>query len=497
MTGSIGGELIRQYARRNAVVLIAQILIAAKSLVLTPLLVKTFGTEVYGAYVLLVGFTGFMFGISGFGAGYRFSRHAPSTQDFAWRRSLFCGALLFNLITVTAIAAALLPTHPLLEAVLLKRRFPFPIGPVVLLLIAQTVLHHFTNYFRYTHRIRAYVLISTAAAYAFMAAIYLIGRTGGYLDISQIILLQAGSLVMIAPIAVIFAARELWFRGGILQGYDLRDDLRVGLPVVAMFVVDYALSNSDRLLVGMFDTMESVGAYSAAYVVGTAAIIVPKSLGVAVPALLARAEDSANPSDVSLLMSVSMRTVLLFSIPFVVGTAVYGWEVLALLTTDEVADLAYPATITLAAAIVFYGLFTARGFLLYVKQRTVALFRATAAAAGLNLALNIAVLPFYPNILVPAFTTLAAYVAADLIARHATAKDDVPRVPMSFLFRVIAASASIAAFRPFVAASGSSAVLLACVIASGLLYLGLLVAFGAIPRHGLSAVLRLPGATSR
>ena len=385
MSDSIGHELIRTYVRRNAIILIAQILIAARGLVLAPLLVKTFGTGVYGTYVLLVGFTGFVFGISGFGAGYRFSRHAPSTEDLAWRRSLFCGALLFNLITVTAIAAALLLTHPLLEAMILKRRFAFPIGPVVLLLISQTVFHHITNYFRYTHRIRTYVLISTAAAYAFMAVIYLTARAGVYLDVGQIILLQTGSILLVAPIPIILAARELWFPGGILERYDLREDLRVGLPVVAMFVVDYALSNSDRLLLGVFHTVESVGAYNAAYVVGTAAIVVPKALGVAVPPLLARAEDSSNRSDVSLLMSVSMRTVLLFSVPFVAGTVVYGWDVLALLMTDEVADMAYPAAVAVAAAIVFYGLFTVHGFLLYVKQRTVALFGATAAAAGLNL----------------------------------------------------------------------------------------------------------------
>ena len=488
MSDSIGHELIRTYVRRNAIILIAQILIAARGLVLAPLLVKTFGTGVYGTYVLLVGFTGFVFGISGFGAGYRFSRHAPSTEDLAWRRSLFCGALLFNLITVTAIAAALLLTHPLLEAMILKRRFPFPIGPVVLLLISQTVFHHITNYFRYTHRIRTYVLISTAAAYAFMAVVYLTARAGGYLDVGRIILLQTGSILLVAPIPIILAARELWFPGGILERYDLREDLRVGLPVVAMFVVDYALSNSDRLLLGVFHTVESVGAYNAAYVVGTAAIVVPKALGVAVPALLARAEDSSNRSEVSLLMSVSMRTVLLFSVPFVAGTVVYGWDVLALLMTDEVADMAYPATVAVAAAIVFYGLFTVRGFLLYVKQRTLALFAAAAAAAGLNVGLNVVLLPFYGNILVPALTTLAAYVVAYLIVRHATAKDDVPTLPPWFLIRVVAASASIVAFRPLVAASGSPGVLAACVIGSSLLCLGLLVAFGVIPKHVLSAV---------
>ena len=493
MADTFGRELIRTFARRNALVLIASTLIAAKGAVLAPLLVKTFGAEVYGTYVLLVGFTGFLLGISGLGAGYQFSRHAPSTEDFAWRRSLFIGALLFNLVTVAVIASALLPLHPLLEVVLLKRRFLFPVGPVMILLITQTVFHHFTGYFRYTHRIRAYVLTTATSAYAFIAITFLIGRTSGNLDIGQIVLLQAGSMLVVIPFLVALAARELRFPGGIVDRYDLRADLRVGMPVMAMFVVDYALSNSDRLILGIFDTLEMVGTYNVAYVVGTAAIIVPKSLGVAVPALLARAADSSQPTDVRRLMSVSMRTVLLFSIPFVAGTVVYGWEVLALLTTDEIADLAYPATVVLAAAVVFYGLFTVRGFLLYVRQRTIALFAASAASAAVNIALNVVILAFYRNVLVPALTTLVAYVVAYLISRHATSKDDVPRVPPSFLFRVLAASAGIGALRPFVATSDSPAVLILCVIGSGLLYLCFLVLFGAIPQHALSGVFRRPG----
>lgn len=490
--GGIGRELIRTYVRRNALVLISHVLTAARGFVLLPLLVKTFGADVYGTYGLLVGFTGFVLGISGFGSGYLFSRHAPSTHDLAWRRSLFCGPLIFNLITVAAMCAALLPTHPLLETVLLKRRFSFPVGPIVLLLISYTVFSHFTNYFRYTHRIRTYVFTTTAASYAFIAAIYLVERLHGSLGVGQIVLLQAVAIILVAPFPILFATRELWFSGRTLRRYHLRDDLRVGLPLVAMFVVDYALSNSDQLLLAMFGTVDSVGAYRAAYVVGTAAIMIPKSLGVAVPALLARAEDSTGATDVRSLLDVSARTVLLFTIPFAAGMVFYGREVLALFTTEEVADQSYPAGIAAAAAVVFYGLFRVRGFLLYLKKRTVALFAATAAAAGLNVALNVAILPFYPNIIVPALTTLAAYVAAYAIVRHATAKDDVPTIPAAFLIRVAGASAAIGAFRPFVSASPSPAVLVACVIGSGLLCLGLLIAFRAIPPQIFSAVFRSP-----
>lgn len=490
--GGIGRELIRTYVRRNALVLSSHVLTAARGFVLLPLLVKAFGADMYGTYGLLVGFTGFVLGISGFGSGYLFSRHAPSTHDLTWRRSLFCGPLIFNMLTVVAICVALLPTHSLLETVLLKRRFSFPVGPIVLLLISYTVFSHFTNYFRYTHRIRTYVLTTTAASYAFIAAVYLIERIHGVLGIGQIVLLHAASIILVAPFPILLATRELWFSGRTLRRYHLRDDLRIGLPIVAMFVVDYALSNSDQLLMAMFGTVDSVGAYRAAYVVGTAAIMIPKSLGVAVPALLARAEDSTGATDVRSLMDVSARTVLLFTIPFTAGMVFYGREVLALFTTEDVADQSYPAGIAAAAAVVFYGLFRVRGFLLFLKKRTVALFAAAAAAAGLNLALNLAILPFYPDIVVPALTTLAAYVAAYAIARHATAKDDVPTIPAAFLIRVAGASVAIGAFRPFVSASPSPAMLIACVIGSGLLCLGLLIAFRAIPPRMFSAVLRSP-----
>ena len=317
--GGIGRDLIRTYIRRNALVIVGHLLTAGRAFLLLPLLVKTFGIDVYGTYALLVGFTGFVFGISGLGSGYLFSRHAPSTHDLSWRRSLFCGALTFHFVTVIAVAIMLLPMQPLLETVLLKNRLSFPVGPIVLLLVSQMIFGHFTNYFRHTHRVRTYVLTTTAASYAFIAAIYLLERLRGSFGIDQIVLLHAVSILVVASVPIVLAARELWFSGPVLRRYRLRADLRLGLPVVAMFVVDYALSNSDQLLLAMFGTVEGVGAYRAAYVIGTAAIMIPKSLGVAVPALLARAEDSTSAADVRGLMDVSARTVLLLTVPFAAG----------------------------------------------------------------------------------------------------------------------------------------------------------------------------------
>ena len=476
-------DLIRTYARRNALVLGGQIAVAVKGFLMVRLLVMAFGTEEYGIYVLLIGLVGFVLGISSLGAGYRFTRHAPSTDDRSVRRTLFYGAFLFNLVAVAALSAALLVTHPLLERLLLKGRFPFPIWPVVLFLVAQTLLHHYSNYFRHTHRVRVFVLMTTADAYLFMALVYLFARADGGLSAGRVLMLQAAVAAAVAAVPILLAAREMKYPHGLVERYDVRADLRLGLPVVAMFVVEYALSNSDRLVLAVFAPLESVGAYHVAYVLGTVAIMIPKALGVAVPALLARAADTAGPDQVRRLMSVSLRVVLVFTVPYAVGTAVYGWDVLALFTTRQIANAAYPATVAAAVAIVFYGLFTVRGFLLYVKQRTVALLVVSATAAGVNLVLNVALLPIYPSILVPALTTLAAYAVADAIARRATASDEGPKVPVSFLIRVGAASAGIAAFRPFVGASSSPVVVMACVAASGLLYLALLVAFGAVPRN--------------
>ena len=486
-------ELIGTYIRGNSLVLISQLLIAMRGVVLVPLVVKTFNAEVYGAYVLLISMVGFAIGLSSLGAGYQFTRHAPSTDDLARRRSLFLGALLFNLITIAALGSALLPAHPLIEIVLLKRKFPFPVGPVVLLLFSQTVLHHYANYFRYTHRTRTFVLATTVQTYLFIAIVFLISRLGSAVSVGQLILLQAASLALVAPFLVVAATREMWFRGPLLKTYNVRTDLRVGFPVVGMFVVDFALSNSDRYVLAAFHTVESVGAYNVAYVVGTIAMLVPKSLGVMVPALLARAEDNGGAAEVGRLLGFSIHAVLLFSVPFVVGAAVYGWEVLALLATAEIADAAYPAMVAAAVAVVFYGQFTVRGFLLYVKQRTVALFIMSAAAAVLNLALNFAILPFYQNILVPALTTVAAYVLADGIGRRATANDQVPKVRISFILKVAIASLGIAAFRPIVAMSDSAAVLFGCVAGSALLYFILLFVLRVVPREAVSSLRMLRG----
>ena len=92
---SVNKKLFNKYA----VTFIGHIFIFISGLLIIPIIVKTSGTQVYGAYVVIISFLSIFSGIYSFGAGFTVKRFLPSIDDRNERASVFYPQFYFNILS--------------------------------------------------------------------------------------------------------------------------------------------------------------------------------------------------------------------------------------------------------------------------------------------------------------------------------------------------------------------------------------------------------------
>jgi O-antigen/teichoic acid export membrane protein len=82
---------------------------------------------------------------------------------------------------------------------------------------------------------------------------------------------------------------------------------------------------------------------------------------------------------------------------------------LALYTTQDVADAAWPVIPVIAAASCVYGLFLIKANIAFIRLRTDLLFRVNSASVIVSLCLNVVLLLLFPHVTMAAVAALVAY----------------------------------------------------------------------------------------
>jgi O-antigen/teichoic acid export membrane protein len=193
-------------------------------------------------------------------------------------------------------------------------------------------------------------------------------------------------------------------------------------------------------VVTAFISITAVGYYNSAYAMGSLIVLLPKISGVVLPPLLSKAVDSANEAEARQMVNYTVKGFLIAAIPFVVGSAVMSKSLLTLLANAEVAANAFLVTPIVALGTLFYGLNIIMSNVLFVRLKTVVIFKLNAVAAMMNLGLNLLIFYYFPNILVAAVTTLFSYLLVFIIMYRVTAADWPIDYDLKLIMKSVAAS---------------------------------------------------------
>lgn len=470
----------KSFIKDNAVVLSGHILIYLKGIILLPILIKSVGVTVYGGYTLVIATLGFLFGISSFGAGFRCKRFLPSSVEKSVRQLLFYPQFLFQVAGIIGLSLLALSFNPLIERHL--HDFRLAIWLVPLYLLAMTIWSQSTDYFRYTNRMAYFNYSTVVHAYAFIGAVLLILSLKLKLTVNLLLASEVMVMFFISIPLSIKMLGEIGLRPCFYKIRQLAEDLKLGFPLVLSYLVDFILSGSDRYLIAVFISITAVGYYNPAYTLGSLIMFFPRVSGVVLPPLLSRAVDNGREDEARKMFDYTLKGFLLIAIPFVAGSYVLSEPLLTLFANAEVASNAVLVTPIVAIGALFYGLTTILNNIFFVQMKTKVMFKISAAAAILNVLLNLIFLYYFRNVAVAAVTTMVSYFAVFIFAYKIVKKDwPVDFHPVVIIKSVIASLFMVALlFWVSSKVGGGNSVAMLC----GELILGIIVYFGVLMALG-------------
>jgi O-antigen/teichoic acid export membrane protein len=415
------------------------------SLLLMPVVIKAAGADTFGAFVVLN--TLFTLTAQAFtlGAGYKCRRQLPAAETPAARTALFVPNASLQLLMYAAGALVLWLVLPPLHRLLLKDA-PAVAGWVVPLAFGATYLNMLSDdYFRYTHRLKFVALAGGARAVCYAAFVIPLALHADSLTAGQLLAAQAVATLLPAAGLWLIIAREIPLRFRLETWAQHRWDIAFGLPLLTAVLVENLLATSDRYILAALLTPAHVGAYAAAFAVGSLILIVPKVVSAVLPAALSQEVDQGRRAGAVSLFSHVLELYFLLAIPFLAGSFLLARPVLLLLGNAEVAALGGPAVPLVALGSILYGYTWIIYSSLFVEMDTRLWFRANAAAAVVAVLLNLALVFFFRRIEAAAVAMLASYALSTIIIERQRSHEWPVRVRAAILVKGFLATALMSA----------------------------------------------------
>ncbi|WP_165792338.1 polysaccharide biosynthesis C-terminal domain-containing protein [Thalassospira lohafexi] len=478
---------------------LTQFLVSFRGLIIMPIIVKTAGDSVFGAYVLLSSIVVFISGISSFGTNYTFRRELPSTDTGRQRCALLMPPLTFRIFSTAAFATLLYFGSPGLFG-MFGESIPFSPEYLVIWLLGLLFQEKATDYYRYTSRFGIYNLLTLGQIYIHIGAIIGVVLFWHDLSLDTLLLLQGSSLVILSlPTLVLGVFRETGLSWPQCNWRNFWTDARLGLPLTGEFIVDFLVAFGDRYLIGLFLSLAAVGQYQSSYALAGLLAFLPKVLGSVLPPPLCRLWDDKKHQQAEQLVSNALRLFLIIAIPFMVGALIIGPSVVAALTTPEMAFAGRWAVALIAIGMLFYGIIILLSSVAFVTRQTSVIFTANLIAIVGNVALNLVFLSIWPTVTVPAAVSAIVYGIAFSYALYKVRKHFSISFHWSSLIRSILATLVMSAvlcltgYTPGTIGSTDILVLGLTVFAAMVSYFAVFLVIGGLPavdRAALAILIR-------
>lgn len=222
--------------------------------------------------------------------------------------------------------------------------------------------------------------------------------------------LDATNALSLSLIAAIFA----FVVGALWQHKFLPDPIRLHLPVFhdrewlvtalpLLLIVGLNLISSriDIIMLGMLSDVENVGVYSAASRIADVIVFGLVSANAVVAPMIARLHSTGRHQELQKMVRLAAKGIFLFTVPVALLVMVFGREILALFGAGF--SEGYPVLAILVGGQIVNALAGPVGYLMSMTGHQEKAAKMVALSAGLNLLLNV--------ILIPSFGMIGAAVA--------------------------------------------------------------------------------------
>ena len=259
----------------------------------------------------------------------------------------------------------------------------------------------------------------------------------------------------------------------------LREYLRFSIPLTPNMAIMWVIILSDRYIISYFMGVAATGIYNAAYAIGGYASSLMMPIGVVLYPTIAKLYDEENLSETRNYLNYSVKYFMMIAIPSAFGLSILAKPILQILTTPEFVPGAV-IVLFIASGVVITAFYQIGEYIILLAKKTRLLVMLLGISAGLNIILNIILIP-QQGILGAAIATLIAYVVLGISTLLISRRYLKFHISLAFIIKSTVSSVIMALSIWLINPESMASVVIAA-FAGVLIYFGILLALKGLSR---------------
>lgn len=218
----------------------------------------------------------------------------------------------------------------------------------------------------------------------------------------------------------------------------LKSYLKYGVPLTLNSAILWIIHSSDRYMISYFMGVTAAGIYSASYRLGDYTSFFLMPIGIVLFPTITKFYNEENLNEVKTYLKYSLKYLMIITIPSAFGLSILAKPILKILTTPEF--ISGSAVIPfIAFGAVLFSFYQICVYIIHLVKRTELTVRLLGISAGLNILLNIILIPRM-GIIGAAIATLVAYGVLGILTVVVTRRYLKFNLNISFMLKSIFSS---------------------------------------------------------
>jgi len=464
------------FMQRIGLVGITNILIALSSLILLPIITKSFSIGDYGVWVQFNTTIALIPNLATLGLPYTMVRFLSAEKNKKKIQESFYSITIMVFASSFVISTIMFFFSKDIASTLFNNDVNLTILLSIIIFLAclNSLLLNFFRTLQQMKRYSIFLLIQTYLG-VFIVSYFAINGLGIYMAaLGLLIATLITFFIMITFIISNIGVKIPKFR-------NIRKYLSFGIPTIPGNLSSWVVDSSDRYIIGIFLSTVFVGYYSPGYTLGNIIIMIVAPFSLLLPSILPGFYDNGEIEKVKTFLRYSLKYFFLIAIPSTFGLSLLSKPLLMLLTTPEIALNGYIITPFIAVSALIYGAYAIISNVLILEKKTKILGTIWIIAAILNLVFNIILVPYF-GIIGAAAVTLVSFIIAFYVTLVYSNKYFHVELELTFILKSVLASVLMSMLIFIINPHGIIQILTTILICSGS-YLALIIVLSGIKKE--------------
>ena len=383
---------------------IARLLLIPQPFLLIPLLTNNLSLDEYGLWGLIFTTCSLISPLTSLGLGTSMSRFVSSDLSKKNMSEGFFTVLIARLtITLVILIFFTFFSEKIANNFFESRHEIVSITTIFIILL--TIEPIFIRLLRIIRKIKIISIIHLFDGYGTLIMYFIILKffDGDLVDIAYSLLLF--KVLLIVYLSFYFKSK-IYFTN--VNTIILKKYLKFGLPTLPSSISFWFVNLSDRYIISFFAGASLLGAYTASYTIGSIPRVISSIITFILLIAISNLYEKGLYNEVKNHLRFSLKYFLAFSIPYVFACFFMSYDVLILLTTNEIANLSGFIPFIVSISYLFLGIYVVFSNCLLVTKKTNKIAFAWFLSLPVNIVFNIIFIPKI-GIIAAAYSTLISY----------------------------------------------------------------------------------------